>query len=128
MVMQRRTERHDHRIMVVVRARRAPPSAHLDVSGRAPAVNPQGVDCRRHAAAGAKPCVRMGAPQSPAAGRALLTSPSPNDMQSPNTLQERILAVLERNDGKCLDTEAERQQIADDLVDMLDWFYGDRGI
>ena len=49
-------------------------------------------------------------------------------MQSPNTLQERILAVLERNDGKCLDTEAERQQIADDLVDMLDWFYGDSGI
>ena len=89
-VMQRRTERHDRRIMVVVRARRAPPS--------------------------------------PAAGRALLTSPSPNDMQSPNTLQERILAVLERNDGKCLDPEAERQQIADDLVDMLDWFYGDRGI
>jgi hypothetical protein len=38
------------------------PSAHLDVSGRAPAVNPQGVDRRRHAAAGAKPCVRMELP------------------------------------------------------------------
>jgi hypothetical protein len=49
-------------------------------------------------------------------------------MQSPNALQERILAALERNDGKYLDPEAERQQIADDLVDMLDWFYGDRGI
>jgi DNA-binding response OmpR family regulator len=64
-VMQRRTERRDHRYRGVVRARRAPPSAHLHVSGRAPAVNPQGVDRRRHAAAGAKPCVRMGLPSPP---------------------------------------------------------------
>ena len=71
------TGRRDHRYRLVVRSRRAPPSAHLDVSGRAPAVNPQGVDCRRHAAAGAKPCVRMGAPNPPATGRALsaLTKP-----------------------------------------------------
>ena len=65
------TGRCDYRCRLVVRCRRVPPSAHLDVSGRAPAVNPQGVDCRRHAAAGAKPCVRMGAPHSPATGRAL---------------------------------------------------------
>lgn len=51
-----------------------------------------------------------------------------DDMQSVNTLQERILAVLERNHGKCLDNEIEREQVADDLFDMLDWYYGERGI
>ena len=49
-------------------------------------------------------------------------------MQSPKTLEQRIMAVLERNDGKCLDTETERQQLADDLCDMLDWYLADRGI
>ena len=55
-------------------------------------------------------------------------SPNQNDMQSPHTLEQRILTVLERHDGKCLDNEAERQQVADDLVDMLDWYLADRGI
>src|ERR1051326_1127018 len=46
----------------VMRTWRAPPSAHLNVSGRAPAVNPPGVDCPRHAAAGAKPVCGWGLP------------------------------------------------------------------
>jgi len=49
-------------------------------------------------------------------------------MQSPKTLEQRIMAVLERHDGKRLDTETERQQLADDLFDMLDWYLADRGI
>jgi hypothetical protein len=49
-------------------------------------------------------------------------------MQSPHTLEQRILTVLENHHGKCLDTEAERQQVADDLFDMLDWYLADRGI
>jgi hypothetical protein len=38
------------------------------------------------------------------------------------------MTVLERHSGKCLDNEAERQKLADDLFDMLDWYLGDRGI
>ena len=72
-----------------LRYRQASPSAHLDVSGRAPAVKPQGLDCRRHAAAGAKPCVRMGAPNPPATGRALSALTKPDDMQSPHTFEQR---------------------------------------
>ena len=48
------------RYRVVMRDRRAPPSAHLDVSGRAPAVKPQGLDCRRHAAADDSPVCGWG--------------------------------------------------------------------
>ena len=36
--------------------------------------------------------------------------------------------MLERYHGKCLDNEAERQQVVDDLFDMLDWYLGDRVI
>jgi len=49
---------------------------------------PQGVDRRRHAAAGAKPCVRMGS-QSPATGRAYQPHKIQNDMQSWNTPEPR---------------------------------------
>ena len=76
--------------------------------------------------------------QSPVCGWGLLIpppqvelyqpSPSLIDMQSLKILRWRILAVLERHDGKCLDNLAERRQIADDLADMLEWYLGDRGI
>src|SRR5437763_4567664 len=72
-----------------LRYRQASPSAHLDVSGRPPAVKPQGLDCRRHAAAGAKPCVRMGAPDSPPQVELYQPTPSLNDMYSPNTPEQR---------------------------------------
>ena len=49
-------------------------------------------------------------------------------MDNLKTLEQRILNVLERHDGKCLDNEAERQQVAADLFDMLDWYLGDRGL
>ena len=49
-------------------------------------------------------------------------------MQSLKTLKASIVRVLERHDAKCLDNEAERRQVAEDLVDMLDWYLGDRGI
>ena len=49
-------------------------------------------------------------------------------MQSLKTLQASIVRVLEQHDGKCLDNDAERCQIAEDLVDMLDWYLADRGI
>ena len=43
-------------------------------------------------------------------------------------LEQRILAVLEKHGGKCLDTEAERRQVAADLADMLDWYLGERRV
>jgi len=49
-------------------------------------------------------------------------------MDKLKTLEQRILQVLENNDGKCLDTEEERQEVADDLFDMLDGYLADRNI
>jgi len=49
-------------------------------------------------------------------------------MFSTKTLEQRIMQVLENHDGKCLDNEAERQEIADALLDMLDRYLADRGI
>ena len=49
-------------------------------------------------------------------------------MESTKTLEQRILQVLENNDGKCLDSEQERQQVADDLLEMLDEYITSRSI
>ena len=58
-----------------------------------------------------------------------LYQPSPtSSMSSTKTLEQRIMQVLENNDGKCLDNEAERQEVVDDLFEMLDWYLADRGI
>ena len=35
------------------------------------------------------------------------------------TLEQRILQVLENNDGKCLDNETERREVATALFDMM---------
>jgi len=83
------TGRHDHRYRAVVRARRAPPSAHLNVSGRAPAVNPTRGLTAVAMRPQPSPCVRMGAPNPPATGRALSALTNPNDMHSPNTFEQR---------------------------------------
>ena len=100
------------------------PSAHLNVSGRAPAVKPQGLDRRRHAAANAKPCVRMGLP-IPRHRSSFISLTKPDDMYDPKKLQERIMRVLEENDGKCLDTADERREVAEALFDAIDWFLND---
>ena len=49
-------------------------------------------------------------------------------MKSPHTFKERIMTVLERHDGQCLDNEPERQEIADDLFQMIDRYLDERGI
>ena len=42
------------------------------------------------------------------------------------TLEQRILQVLENSDGKCLDNQTERQEVADALVEMLEQWLGER--
>ena len=54
------------------------PSAHLDVSGRAPAVKPQGLDCRRHAAADDSPVCGWGSPLHPPPVELYQPSPLPS--------------------------------------------------
>jgi hypothetical protein len=48
-------------------------------------------------------------------------------MFSTKTLEQRIMQVLENHDGKCLDNEAERKEVVDDLFDMLDRYLADHG-
>ena len=49
-------------------------------------------------------------------------------MFSTKTLEQRIMQVLENHNGKCLDNEAERQEVVDALFNMLDRYLADRGI
>ena len=39
------------------------------------------------------------------------------------TLEQKILQVLENNDGRCLDNEDERQALCDALFEMMDRDY-----
>src|SRR5437763_7780103 len=92
-----------------LRYRQASPSAHLDVSGRGPAVKPQGLDCRRHAAAGAKPCVRMGAPLSPPLVDLAIQSISRMKIDE---LTAFILGICEWNNSLCMDEPSDRRRLA----------------
>ena len=43
---------------------------------------------------------------------------------SPMTLEQKIMQVLEDNDGRCLDNEEERQAVCDALFQMMDEHLG----
>lgn len=45
--------------------------------------------------------------------------PLAETVQGVKTLEQKIMQVLEKNDGRCLDTEYERQRVCDDLFKLI---------